>query len=59
MQVRASVKCIAAGHAREGQAGIIIADDGKTPQKNVTVRWDLDQADEVTKVADLLELGQN
>lgn len=59
MQVRASVKCITEGHARQGQAGVVIANDGKTPAKTVTVRWDIDQADESVKVVDLLELGQN
>lgn len=59
MQVRASVKAVTAGHPRESQAGVVVDTDGKTPAKTVTVRWDLDQVDEVTKVTDLVELGSN
>lgn len=59
MQVRASVKCTTPGHARENQAGVVISTDGKATPKKVTVRWDVDQADEETAVSDLVVLDQN
>lgn len=59
MELRASVKCIKAGHERELQAGVIMATDGKDSPENVTVKWDTDQAQEVTAVSDLVQLGSN
>ena len=59
MEVRNSVKCIAAGHARENQAGVVQSTDGKDPPKKVTVKWDSDQAEELLAVGDLVQLGSN
>lgn len=59
MEMRASVKCHTAGHLRENQAGVIVATDGKEPPRKVTVKWDLDQAEEVLVVGDLVQLGSN
>ena len=55
MQVRASVKCVAPDHPRNGQAGVIHAVDGDA----VTVKFDLAEVPEVVAAADLLEIGTN
>lgn len=59
MQMRASVKAVAADHPRVNQAGVIIATDGNKPAESVTVRWDVDQVETVETVVDLVELGSN
>lgn len=59
MEVRNSVKVVLAGHAREGQAGIVQATDGKQPPKVVAVKFDLDGEVESIKGADLAVLGDN
>lgn len=59
MQVRASVKAVAADHPRVDQAGVVIATDGLKPAESVTVRWDIDQVETVEPVGGLVELGQN
>lgn len=59
MEMRASVKAITPGHAREGQAGVVQGTDGKSPPKKVDVKWDLDGEVETVNAADLVQLGPN
>ena len=55
IQVRDSVKVGAAGHAREGQAGVVQSLDGTT----ALVKFDADGAVEAVEAADLVWLGSN
>lgn len=59
MEVRNSVKVVLEGHAREGQAGIVQATDGKNPPKAVEVKFDIDGKVETVKGVDLVMLGTN